>query len=175
VKRPATAQVTGERRRQRASGRDATIAIAPAEPDAGTAAEPSLVPGTTYEYTAPRTAGARAGADPDRLAARRRGAPRRRCRAAPASWRCPRAGFPPTDLLSSIRTNLLAPGCRTSGSTATSARNRPRPACLKITTVEYGNPNPFDGVPATKKSLCAPAADLVAVPGDQICPRATAR
>jgi len=143
------------------------IAIAPAEPDADTAADPSLVPGTTYEYTAPDLQVPEQVLiridSPHAVAAAATTMPgRARILALPAGW------FPPPTCLVNS-TVALAP-VQNVWVDGEQCPQSPAPACLKITTVEYGNPNPFDGVPATKKSLCAPAADLVAVPGDQICP-----
>ena len=101
-----------------------TIAIAPAEPDAATAADPSLRSGNHVRVHRAPPAGAGAGADPHRLAARggrRRG---RDARPRPHARRCRPATSRPRPAWS-IRP-CSRRRCRTSGSTATSVRRRRR-------------------------------------------------
>lgn len=143
------------------------IAIAPAEPDAATAADPSFVPGTTYDYTAPRLQVPEQVLiridSPHAVAPAAAVVPGRvRIQALPPGY------FPPpTCLVNSTVVQAPVQNIWVDGDQCPQA---PAPACLKIVTVEGENFNPLDGIPASKTTLCAPAADLVAVPGDQICP-----
>ena len=144
-----------------------SIAIAPAEPDAATAADPSLVPGTTYEYTAPRLQVPEQVLiridSPHAVAAAVAAMPgRARIQALPPGY------FPPPTCL--VNSTVLQAPVQNIWVDGDQCPQAPAPACLKIVTVEGENLNPLDGVPASKTTLCAPAADLVAVPGDQICP-----
>ena len=144
-----------------------TIAIAPAEPDAATAADPSLVPGTTYEYTAPRLQVPEQVLiridSPHAVAAAAAAMPgRARIQALPPGY------FPPPTCL--VNSTVLQAPVQNIWVDGDQCPQAPAPACLKIVTVEGENLNPLDGIPASKTTLCAPAADLVAVPGDQICP-----
>ena len=144
-----------------------TIAIAAAEPDAATAADPSLVPGTTYEYTAPRLQVPEQVLiridSPHAVAAAAAAMPgRARILALPPGY------FPPPTCL--VNSTVLEAPVQNIWVDGDQCPQAPAPACLKIVTVEGENLNPLDGIPASKTSLCAPAADLVAVPGDQICP-----
>ncbi|MCE9659207.1 MAG: hypothetical protein K8R60_11660 [Burkholderiales bacterium] len=143
------------------------IAIAAAEPDAATAADPSLVPGTTYEYTAPRLQVPEQVLiridSPHAVAPAAAVMPgRARILALPPGY------FPPPTCL--VNSTVLQAPVQNVWVDGDQCPQAPAPACLKIVTVEGENFNPLDGIPASKTTLCAPAADLVAVPGDQICP-----
>lgn len=147
----------------------AVVSVVPAEPDAATAADPSLVPGTTYLYTAPdiqvpdqvviEIASPAAGAAASALKAAAAASGIAKPQAFPPNYQPP-----PTCLInapsvlngSQTAQNILV----TSGlNTQAQCPQAPAPACIVV----Y-NPNP-------DVFVCAPAQDVILAPAVALtCP-----
>ena len=132
---------------------NATVTMAPATPDAATAADPALVAGTTYTYTAPDIQ------VPDQVlieivspgavgavgAAGAAGAVKRALALPPAYV------APPTCLVNSA---LIAAPVHNIWVAGTECPASPAPACVKVVTSNTGGPH----------ALCAPAQEIIFIP-----------
>ncbi|MEO5883695.1 MAG: Ig-like domain-containing protein, partial [Caldimonas sp.] len=126
----------------------AVVSIVPGTADAATAADPALVPGTTYAYTAPDIQ------VPDQVlieiespaALSAATAGRKQAQDLPTGWLPP-----PTCLVNAINVGQPVMNIFISG---TQCPTTPAPACVKV----YGT---------STHSLCAPANEIIFVPGGQ--------
>jgi Bacterial Ig domain len=126
----------------------AAVSIVPGTADAATAADPALVPGTTYTYTAPDIQ------VPDQVlieiesaaALSAATAGRKEAQDLPTGWLPP-----PTCLVNAINVGQPVMNIYITG---TDCPSSPAPACVKV----YGT---------STHSLCAPANEIIFVPGGQ--------
>ncbi|MEO5883691.1 MAG: Ig-like domain-containing protein [Caldimonas sp.] len=151
-----------------------TVTIVPAIPDATTAADPSLVPGTTYDFTAPAIqVSEQVLITIESPLAVEAAAP---LRVLPTGQRrplAPPAGFtpPPTCLVNAPTVLGIAPPLANIWVEGVECPQSPAPACLKVQQIDPKGADLFTGAPATPgAALCAPAADIVAIPAGVACP-----